>query len=191
MDQFLGCFLVILIIITITVAIVSPCGGSAIVISTIIMFLAILISNPNGVSKSLQIGTSNPINKERIISSDNPLDIDRMKEKLETKELQKETQWVEHKEVDINLENKLFKEKYKNLDNSVSINQQFNNYEEPHLTGDELIANKMAHMSTKNRNAIHNRVRFTSNNFRKYFQEELDENEDRVWWETDLLENQT
>jgi hypothetical protein len=201
MDQILGCFLVLLFIITITVAMVSPCGGSAMVVALIITFLALLISNPEYVGEALHVGGPKSSITERIVGSEKPLDIDRMKakekkkkERLESKELQRVTQWGDRKEVDINLENKLFKKEHKNLDNSSAIAQAFardETKERPHLTGDELLAHKMAHVSVKNRNAIHNRVRFTSDNFRKFFQEELDEQEDRHWWENDVLEDAT
>lgn len=204
MDQILGCFLVILFIITITFAMLSPCGGSAMVVSIIIMFIALLMSNPEKIGEALHIGKdNNPTITERIVGSETPLDIDRMKDKLkknkkkeglESKELQKVTQWGDHKEVDINLENKLFKDEHKNLDNSMAIATAFDRdetKERAHLTGDELLAHKMAHISIKNRNAIHNRVRFTSDNARKYFQEELDEQEDKIWWENDTLEDST
>ena len=208
MDQILGCFLVVLFIVTIMVAMFSPCGGSAMVISLIIMFLALLISNPEKVGEALHIGGSSSSISEHIVGSEKPLDIDRMNDKdhttkpkkkkkserLESKELQKVTQWGDNKEVDINLENQMFKNQHKNLDNSSAIAQAFDRdetKERGHMTGDELLAHKMAHVSVKNRNAIHNRVRFTSDNFRKYFQEELDEQEDRHWWENDALEDST
>ena len=196
MDQLLGCFLVLLFIITIMVAMVSPCGGSAMVISLIVMFLALLISNPEKVGEFFHIGNDDSIVTERIEGNEKPLDIDRIsdKENLESKELQKVTSWGDHKEIDMNLENKLFKKEHTELDNSDSIAQLFDRdetKERAHLTGDELLANKMAHVSIKNRNAIHNRIRYTSDNFRKYFQEELDEQEDKIWWENDVLEDAT
>jgi hypothetical protein len=196
MDQILGCFLVMLFIITIVVAMVSPCGGSAMVISLIVIFLALLISNPEKVGEVLHFGSSDSSVTDRIVGTKNPLDIDRMKgkEPLESKELQKVTQWGTSKEIDLTLENKMFKKEHKDLDNGDAINQVFNRddtKERSHLTGDELLAHKMAHVSVKNRNAIHNRVRFTSDNFRKYFVEELDEQENKIWWENDALEDET
>lgn len=197
MDQMMGCFLVMLFMITIVIATISPCGGTAVIVSFIITFLALLISNPERVGEALHVDSSKLPVTEHIINSEQPdrmTDNPKKKERLESNELQKITQWGDRKEVDINLENKIFKKEHKNLDNSNSMAQLFDRdetKEREHLTGDELLAHKMAHISVKNRNAIHNRVRFTSDNFRKYFQEELDEQQDKIWWENDALENET
>lgn len=61
--------------------------------------------------------------------------------------------------------------------------------EEREKDGDELLLNKSIDVSQKAKQSILNRTRFTSDNFRKYFQEELDEQENRVWWERDELDN--
>lgn len=47
---------------------------------------------------------------------------------------------------------------------------------------DEINANRMANMQMKNKRAIDGTVRNTANNFAKYFQEELDYNENRDWY---------
>lgn len=53
------------------------------------------------------------------------------------------------------------------------------------LNADASIARKQQHRSSMNKRAIDGAVRSTRNKFAKYFTNELDENEDRVWWETD------
>lgn len=47
------------------------------------------------------------------------------------------------------------------------------------------LSQKMIDRGNINLEAIHNRTRFTSDNFRKYYQEELDEKEKLHWWEQD------
>ena len=54
--------------------------------------------------------------------------------------------------------------------------------------GDTLLADRMKAVSMKNKEAIHHRTRFNSDNFRQYFQEELDEQEKKIWWEHDALD---
>lgn len=54
--------------------------------------------------------------------------------------------------------------------------------------GDEQIASKMQDVSKRNREAIHMQARSTSDNARKYFAEELDEQENRHWYENDSLD---
>jgi hypothetical protein len=180
MDQIMGCFLVMIFIIAIISTMISPCSGYAVVVSIIIALLALLIHDPQKLSSPLY-GSCDT-------------ESDDTTERLESAELQTVTQWGDHKEVDIDLENRIFKETHKNLDNSKLIEQAFGRDETAtrnQLTGDDLLAQKMAHVSVKNRNAIHNRVRFTSDNFRKYYAEELDEQEHKIWWERDMLEDDT
>jgi len=53
--------------------------------------------------------------------------------------------------------------------------------------GDELLHQAMRDVQAKSKDAILNRSRYTSDNFRKYFQEELDTAEQQHWWEDDSL----
>lgn len=53
--------------------------------------------------------------------------------------------------------------------------------------GDELLKNQMKHVGEQAQDAIVARSRFTSDNFRGLFQEELDAGEARDWWEDDNL----
>ena len=53
------------------------------------------------------------------------------------------------------------------------------------LNADANLARKQHHRASINKRAIDGAVRSTRNKFAKYFQNELDENESRIWWETD------
>jgi hypothetical protein len=58
-------------------------------------------------------------------------------------------------------------------------------------TGDDLLYTQSKSVSQKSKEAQDNRIRFTSDNFRQYFQEELDEQENRHWWDNnDKLDQQ-
>jgi hypothetical protein len=48
--------------------------------------------------------------------------------------------------------------------------------------GDDLLLEKMKDVGKKSKEAMDNRVRFTSDNFRRLFVEELDERESTEWW---------
>jgi hypothetical protein len=61
------------------------------------------------------------------------------------------------------------------LDSSIDI-------EDPE-TGDDLLYTQSKNVSQKSKEAQDNRIRFTSDNFRQYFKEELDEQENRHWWD--------
>lgn len=50
------------------------------------------------------------------------------------------------------------------------------------LNADEKLARRQKHRGDINKKATDGRVRSTANLFRKFFQNELDENEKRVWW---------
>jgi len=54
--------------------------------------------------------------------------------------------------------------------------------------GDTLLAEKAREGAMKAKNSILHRARMTSDNFRKFYQEELDEQETRHWWEHDDLD---
>lgn len=49
--------------------------------------------------------------------------------------------------------------------------------------GDDQLSTAMKRFSERSRDAVLARARFTSDNFRRYFQEELDAAEYRHWWE--------
>jgi len=53
------------------------------------------------------------------------------------------------------------------------------------VDGDTLLYQHSKHMAEQSREAILNRARFTSDNFRPIFQEELDEEEHRDWWDSE------
>jgi hypothetical protein len=55
--------------------------------------------------------------------------------------------------------------------------------------GDQRLFDGMQNVSTQSKDAILIRSRFTSDNFRQYFSEELDEQERRIWWEDDTLDS--
>ena len=57
--------------------------------------------------------------------------------------------------------------------------------EEAGVNADANLARKQHHRSSMNKRAIDGTVRSTRNKFNKYFQNELDENEEREWWSTD------
>jgi hypothetical protein len=54
--------------------------------------------------------------------------------------------------------------------------------------GDELLFNKNIDQANKSKQSIINRTRFNSTNQSKYFEEELNEQEKRHWFETDNAE---
>ena len=51
------------------------------------------------------------------------------------------------------------------------------------LDADDEMYNKMKDVSSHAKESVLHRTRYTSDNFRKYFAEELDEQESRHWWE--------
>lgn len=70
------------------------------------------------------------------------------------------------------------------LDSGADIDQLLN---VPVTNGDDLLSNAMTDLQKNSKTATLNRARFTSDNFRRYFQEELDEAEKQHWWEDDSL----
>jgi hypothetical protein len=181
MELTLNTFFAILFIFTFTMTLYSPCSALMMLVGLIIAFAAIFITNPSILSK-------------KVSDIEQPIEIEEQynRDRLETKRLDRLNLELSKKEIDVPLENKIFKEEYPELDNGSGVNAILsrNGTDTPNnFDGDEKLANKMAHVSIKNRNAIHNRTRYSSDNFRKYFQEELDENEHRVWWENDILED--
>lgn len=195
---------IIFIIIILCGVVCATCGFEAMAVTAFVSLGILLLSCSERFGQDIDAENESDTDtnidtlKENIVGSETPLDIDRMtievKEALENKVLQDLTQFNTRKEIDVELENRVFKDTNKHLDNSEAIKEIFDRDETKErkwLTGDELLANKMAHVSVKNRNAIHNRTRFTSDNFRKYYQEEMDSEEHRVWWERDVLEDET
>ena len=59
------------------------------------------------------------------------------------------------------------------------------------ITLDEALARKQAHRSLMNKRAIDGSVRTTKKMFEKFFQQELNENEKRVWWSSESNLNET
>lgn len=74
-------------------------------------------------------------------------------------------------------------------DNSLAVYDMFSQ-ETPETAsdGDSRLAEKMKEVSLKNKLAIEARTRFNSDNARIHFQDELDEQEKRHWWEHDDLD---
>lgn len=56
---------------------------------------------------------------------------------------------------------------------------------------DELLARKQQHRANMNKKAIDGRVRSTRNIYEKYFNNELNENEHRVWWSSEAVDLET
>ena len=74
------------------------------------------------------------------------------------------------------------------FDNSDAVSRLFS---EPRaVDGDQQLYEQMKNVSGRDKQAAMNRARFTSENFKQLFQEELDEQEKRDWWEDDGLEHQ-
>jgi hypothetical protein len=72
------------------------------------------------------------------------------------------------------------------LDSSADIDAVLAN--SPTITnGDDLLTQQMQNVAGRTKEAIIARSRFTSDNFRRYFQEELDACEQQHWWEDDSL----
>lgn len=59
---------------------------------------------------------------------------------------------------------------------------------EPPKDGDQQLYESSVNQSEKSKQSILNRSRMNSQNLAKYFQEELDEQENRVWFENDILD---
>lgn len=55
--------------------------------------------------------------------------------------------------------------------------------------GDSRLGARMQYIQQQSKDAILHRSRMTSDNFRKFYQEELDAAEKRHWWEHDDLDN--
>lgn len=56
--------------------------------------------------------------------------------------------------------------------------------------GDQQLLEQMQHVSGQSKDATVARTRYTSDNFRRFFTEELDEQEKRIWWENDSVDPQ-
>jgi hypothetical protein len=76
------------------------------------------------------------------------------------------------------------------LDSSDDLDALLNRAPAP-TDGDDLLSSAMRGVQAKSKEAILNRARFTSDNFRKYFQEELDAAEQQHWWEDESLVRDT
>ena len=74
------------------------------------------------------------------------------------------------------------------LDNSAGVRALFaRSTAETRVSGDDRLMDKMKAVAGKAKEAILARTRFTSDNFRQYFDEELYEEENRHWWENDPM----
>lgn len=71
-------------------------------------------------------------------------------------------------------------------DNSQEVNNLF--APQTRQDGDEQLGNKMKDVSENSKTAMTARARYTSDNFKKYFDEELNEQSQRPWWEDDSLD---
>jgi hypothetical protein len=69
-------------------------------------------------------------------------------------------------------------------------NYKYNTYDELAGIGDNLLTHKMKHMSNMNRVAMDNFARQNKNTNIHYFNNELDEHANSVWWDDDTLENE-
>jgi len=69
-------------------------------------------------------------------------------------------------------------------------NYKYNTYDELAGIGDNLLTHKMKQMSNMNRVAIDNFARQNKNTNIHYFNNELDEHANSVWWDDDTLENE-
>ena len=58
-------------------------------------------------------------------------------------------------------------------------------------TIDEVLARKQQHRASINKKAIDGHVRSTKKIYEKYFKDELDENESKVWWSSEAQEIET
>lgn len=54
-----------------------------------------------------------------------------------------------------------------------------------HIDGDQLLSERMQYTIDQSKESMLNRGRFNSDNFKQYFEEELDVEENRHWWEDD------
>lgn len=59
------------------------------------------------------------------------------------------------------------------------------------ITADEMLARKQQHRASINKKAIDGKIRSTKNIYKKYFENELEENERRVWWSAEAAEFST
>jgi hypothetical protein len=75
------------------------------------------------------------------------------------------------------------------LDNSEAINDILAGSDEnDEKDGDTKFLEKIQDLQGRSKEAVLNRSRFTSDNFREYYVEELAEQEDRVWWNNDDMD---
>lgn len=58
-------------------------------------------------------------------------------------------------------------------------------------SGDAQLARRSQINADKNKRAVINRSRFTADSVRKYFEDELDANENKAWWDNDELDAYT
>jgi len=77
------------------------------------------------------------------------------------------------------------------LDSGADIDAMLSRAPAPSYDGDEMLSTAMRGVQAKSKEAVLNRARYTSDNFRKYFQEELDSAEQQHWWEDDSLVRDT
>jgi hypothetical protein len=78
--------------------------------------------------------------------------------------------------------------KLKNEDNLRNINKLYDLDE--NSCGDDKLANKMKHMSLKNKQAIINRAKWNKSSFIPFIEEELNNHSNSIWWDNQDYENQ-
>ena len=76
------------------------------------------------------------------------------------------------------------------FDNSNLVNDMFSEHKNSMLPsdGDSKLGARMQYIQDQSKQAILHRSRMTSDNYKKYYQEELDSAEKRHWWENDNLD---
>lgn len=89
---------------------------------------------------------------------------------------------------DFNETNIVTNNKDTNWDNSDIVNRILSREPES-VDGDQRLFDKMKSVGEQSKEAILIRSRFTSDNFKAMFQEELDEQEKKIWWEDDSLDS--
>lgn len=77
----------------------------------------------------------------------------------------------------------------KKWDNKSEVSKLFSSStDETRVSGDDRLMAKALEIADRDKQAKLARTRFTSDNFRRYFEEELNEQENRHWWDHDELD---
>lgn len=71
-----------------------------------------------------------------------------------------------------------------------AINDTIKGKPEVDRDADSMLAHKMQEIGGRSKEATLARTRYTSDNFRRFYTEELDEEEHRVWWDADMLDDE-